>query len=1739
MEPIKIFLSSSTDGLELERNFFSAFVLSDISVKYGLKIKTLLWEEERGRYTDPNKTIQEGITPLLEDSTLVIFIFYDRIGPGVRQEFNEACRLGKKMLIYKKNYQYDRSKVAPEKRKEWRELEDFYDELDLNKNKDFTIDYNNIQDLRESLTSEIKKIIEKITHKQLIPVSLDTVPIYNSKITINTPIPYNNQFVGRRTELDELSQKVEVYDVVAIYGMGGMGKTSLAAKYCQEKKSLYEKIVWIPYHNTLEESIMSIDAEHSYRDDGQPLGYGEIINYLNSIEGNKLIVIDNFDIKKEDINTKFDEIQRSFSSYKILITTRTKLSSREEDIYIYDLEEMKKDEAVLLFKKYFGRELDEDQVSSEQLSLFLDTVYCHTLIIELVAKHLRKHFTIKLSEIIGYVKKEGDLDISDPVDVKWHKMHMAITDISTELYNKDLLSDDERELLEVLAILCEESIDVRFVMNVIAPDNRTKFEELIDNLSTNGWINNSELMISCHRILADIILKDVKFKPALINSILNNIAVKTEYNALDDITAKRPYYQMQRFILTYVCSDRHIIDGISHEAIAHNSINFYYNGTAAQTGGTFKVNVLGLPEVLNGAAAQTGNKLKLILGNNVIEYKLAFIFLQYAKTHGAPPLLKCHINECLSKMYQDSYKYNVALDLLLEADRIEKEIQVGDTLDKARTSYSLAALYDYLDKKADAIVLLNQSYKIYTNLLGQYCVENLENCLLFMSIFGYLENQEKANYWMEEAKCILENADIAELNPLRINYYLKLSERLNNEEKLSYIKEAQTLAIKIYGEDHPVLCDIYSSMMWCYLFELNDYKKALECITKWRDLDIINFGDSVEGAFVFDACKNLLLFCELSRNNDEQIWRKFLEAHKESPFDSMSIHLSIPIVKIYLNLVGDAYFNLKCFDIALEYYQKVLSIIINESYNSNISQKHETINEIYSIIGKSEKISSKILGYDDFISILNSMVDCLIELSDCNEAEKEINKIVDTYKLDNQGLSSRILLQFKGKITLYSADFKKAEKWFNMALEGMSGEQLEFISNLIADTYFNYGIKTMDEWMDKEKDDKNNFDKDLREFAVIFKKSIEHTIHVDDEILLARYRAIEIICSKLNDYAEEEFYLKKGIEIMRKKRGEESSLADKYNGLGKCLLNQGKRDEARDCFKKALELVIKYDDEKQLCASIYSNIADLQMSDEDFAEAEKNLSNSISLLNNVDSDETTKNQISNYSNLGICLHKLSRDKEAFATIKRALELAVSLNNRSIIFQVNKLLADMYNENEDYPNAEKYFGECLQYIDSVQDENRTLQFLMVYGVVLARQKKTNEAIDVMLQALDIATKGGSDLLQPIYGNLANLYKEECQYIEAEKYFHKRIELFERTNDANTIGDILDDYVNLGICLYKLKKNDEAKKTLNHAFSIAGELYNDIKDLLSFCAYIANIHSEEGEYEETERYYRIMLETLTEQQGEEFSQALCNTYIELCTTLCKQDKRDEAKRLLEGAAKKFQHEKEDIYCVVIRSFLAELLMNENNHELAEKQYRICISQLENKVSIENDNNVTDLLGLVLMRLGKNLFSQGMNDECLEVLLNALSLTSDENVEQLQSIHSNLAGLYKEKGELDKAEGHYREQIAIIEKQGEEVSPHNLADAYDDLGVLLFQIDRNSEAIVVLEHALQIIRYKEDEIYLIAAIHNHLAQIYQNSGDSGNAELHKKEFNRLKEEMDKMHDTGQGEGSIAQGETTNDES
>ncbi|MFM6037895.1 MAG: hypothetical protein ACKO2Z_02760 [Sphaerospermopsis kisseleviana] len=72
----------------------------------------------------------------------------------------------------------------------------------------------------------------------------------NSSIANTTQIPYIPLFFGRRYELATLSQAIEQRTpLIVITGIGGIGKTALAVKLAENRRSHFQKTLWFSFHH--------------------------------------------------------------------------------------------------------------------------------------------------------------------------------------------------------------------------------------------------------------------------------------------------------------------------------------------------------------------------------------------------------------------------------------------------------------------------------------------------------------------------------------------------------------------------------------------------------------------------------------------------------------------------------------------------------------------------------------------------------------------------------------------------------------------------------------------------------------------------------------------------------------------------------------------------------------------------------------------------------------------------------------------------------------------------------------------------------------------------------------------------------------------------------------------------------------------------------------------------------------------------------------------------------------------------------------------------------------------------------------------------------------------------------------------------------------------------------------------------------------------------------------------------
>lgn len=1668
METIRFFLASSTEGLEQERKLFPTIIKS-ISKDSNIDLEPWTWEEKRGRYTDPKNPIQSSINIELEKSSAVFFLFYNKIGKGVREEYNKACDLGIKCYFYQKKYALPID-ASDDEANNFEELRRFLQELRKTDDTFYIIKYDDDdKKVAEVFQEQVKRDIALyISNDHLRPKIVEKpvsdLPVYDSRIKIEARFPINNHFVGRFDEMDELSRRISCNDIVAVYGMGGMGKTSLIAQYCKNHETEYDKIIWVPYHNNLQDSILALGANYSYQNSGKQLGFGEIVSSLNSAEGNKLIVFDNFDIDRDEINEKYNEIKQCFPSFKIIFTTRTDLSILDDEICVFNLIELKTEEAILLFKEYYRNELNDTQVSLNELSQFLDTVYNHTLIIELVAKTLYNHFTMTMREIIGYVRRENELEPLEPgrsiwADSKtWGRGGIAITDISTQLYNMDLLYEEERRLLEILAIICEEGIDVRFLMRVIAPENRRKFEDLVNRLSTNGWVNKTGFYVKCHRILAYIVLKKPEFDTNGINTLLGNLATMTAYDSLDDVAARKPYYQMQRLLLTYIRNNK-LVDGISSKLVAYNAINFYYNGATLDV--------------------EKNNKQSQLSSD--IEEKQSYQFLVYAKSQCEKNQLEiCHINECLARIYRDYYRYDDALSVLNEAKRIEERVQDDGTLDKAKTFYELAdLLYNYKDRGSMAIAVdyLNQSYNIYSSLLKEDCVENLNNCLLYIRIYRDLDSDEDVKIWTEKAQSIIEKSKVDEHNPLRIHYYIELS-TVDTEKRLYYLDKAEELTHRLYGDNHPIF-GIIAQYKINHFMENHNIEEANKCIDQWIHNDILNFGHNTYTDYYGDYYRLMVVFC----SDIDDKWALFIDLYKKSACasvknDGTSAFLSSTI-RWCNQMMGIALYKTGQCEKALEYLSKAFDVLSKELISYDFGRTQELLNAVSVTTNKSNKFSSNLIGGDDVLTIVESMVRCLISLDRFADAHELLDKTVTKDYIVADAYSRRGFIRIKGEIELLSKQHEKAKCFFNESLLDANGKELIELILAVSDEYF-YAIGVFKERADfKEVEKCYNelitlleskkdielqtslviayhglgfflFDKDKEKERIVevFGRALEIAGYIEDKdreewavlrvqihmgMAMALLNSLETetdkfgkeltesssqtVCKVLESarwHCNEIYKLIKevdGSEIVEKIK--ECLNIDCIAIIGVALGEMGKYDNGVDLLQKALPLISE-DNVAQL-RSIHSNLAYLYKEKGELDKVEGHYRKLIAIMEGQ-GDEVSRHDLADtYDDLGVCLYQLGRSSEAVGILERALE-TVGNDDNQLIAAIRDHLAQVFRANDEFEKAECHYKESVKQLESIDGVPGDViaDRLMKVGVMLARQKKYDECMEVTERALSLVSEENVGLLRSIHSNLAYLFKEKGELDKAEEHYRKLIAILEGQGEEVSRHDLADAYDDLGACLYQLDRNSEAIESLEQALKIIG---ND------------------------------------------------NTESQLIAA--------------------------------IHDHLAQTFRANDEYDKAELHYKECTKRLEGIKSVPGEIIIVHLLDIGMM-----MAKQEKYEECIEVTERALSMTSDEKVGLLLAIHTNLAYLYNKKDEHEKAERHYRERISLMEKQGEGVSLHDLADAYDGLGVCLFMLHKYDESKETLEYALKFVEENDDETKMTAVIRDHLAMVNRSNNDKEQA-------------------------------------
>ncbi|GLV44412.1 karst [Carabus blaptoides fortunei] len=190
-------------------------------------------------------------------------------------------------------------------------------------------------------------------HNHLAPSTSSTQaprgnPINNVELAVDT-------FIGRETELSDIKKLFQVYPVVVIAAMGGMGKTQLARKFASVNANVYRDRYWINAETT-EQLLKSFDRLAEKVKVKANTDIDTVRDtYRSFTEGAALLILDNV----EHVNNVYEylptRIQLEDITLHVLVTSRWTEWTSDPLVNCYQLQPLDISVSLQLFRRKFSQ----------------------------------------------------------------------------------------------------------------------------------------------------------------------------------------------------------------------------------------------------------------------------------------------------------------------------------------------------------------------------------------------------------------------------------------------------------------------------------------------------------------------------------------------------------------------------------------------------------------------------------------------------------------------------------------------------------------------------------------------------------------------------------------------------------------------------------------------------------------------------------------------------------------------------------------------------------------------------------------------------------------------------------------------------------------------------------------------------------------------------------------------------------------------------------------------------------------------------------------------------------------------------------------------------------------------------------------------------------------------------------------------------------------------------------------
>ncbi len=577
MKTYRIFLASSYRLAE-EREALKSRIawLNDDFSKRNVYLQLDIWE----KFDSANDPIrkQNFYNEYIQKTDIFLVLYQKEIGSFTLEEYIRAQELfgssGRpRIYLFKKTISVDHELNSVNVKNLHLLEEEWY----AGEKEQWPWEFNNKTELTQKISDDIRGLFD---NPALPHFSFPEV----RKLSLNSPeMPLG--FLGREEELITIYQKLNSGGkLMLINAEGGIGKTTLAAKYWNDALNNYKYAAWLFCEggivNSLKEMAPQLNIDLNGMDEHQQIQALKL--GLHAVQNDFLLVLDNLN-NEEDIHLFRQEFEGFH--WHVLITSRCQgILEKEQELPI---EHLPPPLAKELFERYYREDSDN---FDDLLAQVLKAINYHTLLTEVFAKNLAEAAELGemyLEAFLIRLEAEGLFLLEQSFEIEnneWAaKRKVATTDqILDALYDFGQLIEEQRYLLVNLALLPAESYTLVFINSLLADETiRTSrhIRDRIKELVKKGWINETDRSYRLSPVIQKLVLD--KHADTLGEDSLKLLKMLNHITESDSFTHIRiSLVDVMPYILPIFHLTQHLKINPSYEVAIYNlNAGVYYMNT--------------------------------------------------------------------------------------------------------------------------------------------------------------------------------------------------------------------------------------------------------------------------------------------------------------------------------------------------------------------------------------------------------------------------------------------------------------------------------------------------------------------------------------------------------------------------------------------------------------------------------------------------------------------------------------------------------------------------------------------------------------------------------------------------------------------------------------------------------------------------------------------------------------------------------------------------------------------------------------------------------------------------------------------------------------------------------------------------------------------------------------------------------------------------------------------------------